>query len=88
MLNLYHNTIVWTVPFGSWDVRKSIEEDGPERFTRFMTAVLEKLTKRLREVVEEGDEDSSPRAMRCVLVTSMNGFSYRQLANMKSIIIP
>jgi len=76
--------LVVTVPFGEWDIRDSVEKDGPERFTHYTKQMLEMVNRKVREIHEK-ENNNQPRGIRYTIICDYAEFSLRQMANMKSV---
>ncbi|OXA40429.1 SEC14-like protein 4 [Folsomia candida] len=76
--------VALTCPIGEWDVRESVEKDGPEKFIRYSRQLLETVSRRVRAVHEESGSNL-PKGIRYTMICDYEGFGLRQLANMKSV---
>jgi len=81
---------VISMPFGSWDIRGFIEENGPERFVKYTNQLLENLVLgiKCRTFEKEKKIDNENEQQPCVqfvIISNLAGYSFRQLANMKAI---
>lgn len=54
-----------TCPIGEWDVRESVEKDGPEKFIRYSRQLLETVSRRVRAVHEESGSNL-PKGIRMI----------------------
>lgn len=78
---IINEKLVATIPIGQWDVRESVEKDGPEKFIKYTRQMLETITRKVREMYEKNNQ---PRGIRYTVICDYEGFGLRQLANMKS----
>lgn len=74
---------VLTIPYGTWDVRSLIEAEGPDRMVLHLNLLLESVMAQVREkTIANKDEPGRNNGLQFVVVSNMDGYSYRQLANM------
>lgn len=77
---------VLTIPYGKWDVRSIIEEEGPSRIANYFNHFLEKITLKIKKQTMETPMKDDPSAcIQFFAIVDFTGYSYRQLANIKAV---
>lgn len=78
-----------TMSYGTWDIRSYVESEGSiTKFTEYMNQMLEKVVASIKQRTYEneknGNDDDETSCVQFVAISDMSGYSYRQLANIKS----